>query len=225
MDGTRSSASGAGTSMDEDVVVSEAPAAADINLPLQESAPVNAPDPREMDGGVEPDRGSRTAAMAGAGTSAAGTSATSGTTNVASTGTTHLRDVDSPGNFAMGATAADRQPIAQVREGMTVVDAAGDEIGKVDYVKMGDPEAVTVNPADATDDRGGILEGAADVLTGRDADDLPTTLAGEMLRVGYLRVDTKGWFSKDRFVPADAIQGVMGDRVQLAVTKDELIEA
>jgi hypothetical protein len=218
MDGTRSSASGAGTSMGEDVVVSEAPAAADINLPLQESAPANAPDPRELDGGVEPDRGSRTAAMADAGSSMAGTSA-------ASMGTTQLRDVDSPGNFAMGATAADRQPIAQVREGMTVVDAAGDEIGKVDYVKMGDPEAVTVNPADATDDRGGIFEGVADVLSGHDADDLPTTLAGEMLRVGYLRVDSKGWFSKDRFVPADAIQGVMGDRVQLAVTKDELIEA
>jgi hypothetical protein len=212
MDGTRSSASGAGTSMDEDVVLSEAPAA-DINRPLQERAPVNAPDPRELDGGVEPDRGSRTAAMAGAGTSAA------------SMGTTQLRDVDSPGNFALGATAADRQPIAQVREGMTVVDAAGDEIGKVDYVKMGDPEAVTVNPADATDDRGGIFEGVADVLSGPDADDLPITLAGEMLRVGYLRVDTKGWFSKDRFVPADAIQGVTGDRVQLAVTKDELIEA
>ncbi|MEA2531642.1 MAG: hypothetical protein QOG89_3286 [Thermomicrobiales bacterium] len=198
--------------MDEDVVLEQAPAAADINLPLQESAPVNAPDPREADGGVEPDRGSRTSAMAGAGVAAAGTDATRG--NTVSTGSAS----------GIGATDSDRQPIALVREGMKVVDAAGDEIGKVEFVKMGDPEAVAVNPADST--RGaGWLDAVGDVVAGRDADDLPETLAGEMLRVGYLRVDTKGWFSKDRFVPADAISGVAGDTVQLAVTKDELVEA
>jgi hypothetical protein len=180
--------------MDEDVVLSQAPAAADINLPLRESAPVNAPDPREMDGGVEPDRGTRTSAMAGAGTTPPG-------------------NASSPGDFSTGATAADRQPIALVREGMTVVDSAGNEVGKVEFVKMGDPEAATVSPADATDDRGGLFEGVAEALSGPDADDLPVTLAGEMLRVGYLRVDTKGWFNKDRFVPADAITGVTGDRV------------
>src|SRR3712207_8107999 len=32
-------------------------------------------------------------------------------------------------------------PISQVQEGMRVVDAAGDDVGKVDYVKMGDPSA------------------------------------------------------------------------------------
>lgn len=215
MDSTRSSASGAATEMDEDVVLSQEPAAADINLPLQESAPVNAPDARELDGGVEPDRGTRTSAMADAGTAVIGTRMATGATPAAS----------SPGDFSIGATAADRQPIALVREGMTVVDSAGDEVGKVEFVKMGDPEAATVNPADSTDDRGGLFEGVADVLSGPDADDLPVTLAGEMLRVGYLRVDTKGWFSKDRFVPADAITGVSGDRVQLAITKDEMIEA
>lgn len=206
MDGTRSSASGAATEMDEDVVLSQAPAAADINLPLQESAPVNAPDPREADGGVEPDRGTRTSTMAGM-------------------GTTNLRTSSSPSDFTTGATAADRQPIALVREGMIVVDSAGKEVGKVDFVKMGDPEAATVNPADSTDDRGGLFEGVAAALGEPDADDLPVTLAGEMLRVGYLRVDAKGWFSGDRFVAADAITSVSGDRVHLAITKDEMIEA
>jgi hypothetical protein len=206
MDSTRSSASGAATEMDEDVVLSQAPAAADINLPLQESAPVNAPDPREADGGVEPDRGTRTSAMAGA-------------------GTTNFRSASSPGDFNTGATASDRQPIALVREGMIVIDSAGNEVGKVDFVKMGDPETVMVNPADSTDDRGGLFEGVADVIRGDDADDLPRTLSGEMLRIGYLRVDAKGWFTGDRFVPADAIASVSGDRVHLAITKDEMIEA
>jgi hypothetical protein len=194
----------------DDEVLGGDPAAGDVNLPLQEGAPVDAPDPRELDGGVVPDRPTHVSAMEAA--------------ESAAMDRTHRQDLDAPGNFGIGTTAEDHLPIAQVREGMKVVDAGGDEIGKVRYVKMGDPEAVGVNPADATDGPRGILESAADVLTGRDAD-LPSTLAGELLRVGYLRVDTKGWFHKDRFVPADAIEGVTGDRVLLAVGKDELPEA
>lgn len=33
--------------------------------------------------------------------------------------------------------------MAQAREGMRVVDAAGEEIGTVENLKMGDPEATT----------------------------------------------------------------------------------
>jgi hypothetical protein len=209
LDGTRSSASGAGRLTADDEVLGGDPAAGDMNLPLEEGAPVDAPDPRELGGGVVPNRDTHVSAMAGA--------------EIAAMDRTHRQDLDAPGNFGIGTTATDHLPIAQVREGMKVVDAAGDEIGKVRFVKMGDPEAVAVDPADA-EHRGGILEETADVLAGRD-DDLEPTLAGELLRVGYLRVDTKGWFHKDRFVPADAITNVAGDRVYLAVAKDELPEA
>jgi uncharacterized membrane protein len=37
--------------------------------------------------------------------------------------------------------------LARVRDGMDVVDATGETIGKVGYVKMGDPEAAAVEPA------------------------------------------------------------------------------
>lgn len=200
---TRSSASGA-DAMADDAGLGQAPAAADINLPLQESAPVNAPDPRELDGGVEPDRGTRTAAMAGVGVGATG----AGTAGVG----------------AGGAPGGAHQPIELVREGMKVVDAAGDEIGKVDFVKTGDPQAVTVSPAQVQR-TGGLVQNVADALGGPDAGELPETIAGDLLRVGYPRVDTKGWFSKDRFVPADAITDVVGDTVRIALTKDEFAEA
>jgi hypothetical protein len=208
MDGTRSSASGAGTSMDDDVVLDQAPAAADINLPLQESAPVNAADPRELDGGIEPDLGTKTTATAGVG------------------GTPARANPAIPGAGAanIGETNQQHQPIELVREGMKVVDAAGNEIGKVEFVRMGDPQAVTVSPAQVQR-TGGLFENVAEAIAGSDADDLPETLAGDLLRVGYLRVDAKGWFNKDRFVPADAITDVAGDTVRIALTKDELAEA
>src|SRR5438105_2182227 len=48
--------------------------------------------------------------------------------------------------------------IARVREGMRVLDVAGSEIGKVEYVQMGDPEAVTTAGNQATPDLGGLVE-------------------------------------------------------------------
>src|SRR5437660_707247 len=52
--------------------------------------------------------------------------------------------------------------IARVQEGMRVVDATGEQVGKVAYVKMGDPEAVTTqgNEPIAT----GLTERFADVV-------------------------------------------------------------
>jgi hypothetical protein len=43
--------------------------------------------------------------------------------------------------------------ITQVRDGMRVLDAAGTEIGSVEYIQMGDPDAVTTtgNDQSATD--------------------------------------------------------------------------
>src|SRR5262249_7902643 len=128
LEGTRSSASGAGRLTADDEALGQEPAAGDVNLPLEEGAPVDAPDPRELGGGVGPGRDPHVSAMAGA--------------DRAAMDRTHRQDVDAPGNFGIGTTATDHLPIAHVREGMTVVDAADDEIGKVKFVKMGDPEAV-----------------------------------------------------------------------------------
>jgi hypothetical protein len=99
-------------------------------------------------------------------------------------------------------------PIAQVREGMPVIDAAGERIGKVSYVKMGDPEAVTTQ--------------------GQETDDGEPQVVGELrkrlLRVGFVKIDRKGFLRPDGYVAADQIDRVEGDSVRLSVTDAGLLQ-
>ena len=137
------------------------------------------------------------------------------------------------------ADTADSGVLARVREGMKVFDASGDEIGKVDYVKAGDPQAATTmgqdvggvggvavpagGPSGSTG-AGGIAVGA--VVGAADTGDLPDVdepFRSELLRTGFFRVDGKGWFDKDRYITPDQIASVSGDGVTLKRHKDDLI--
>jgi hypothetical protein len=130
--------------------------------------------------------------------------------------------------------------LEQVREGMKVVDASGEDIGRVDYVQMGDPEAVTTRGEGFTM-RGAIVAGpgsatgapaasgsgpviAAPIWPIDDATgpDVPEPLRARLIREGYFRVDGPFLFGKDRYVQADMIAGVRGDTVMLRVNKDAL---
>jgi hypothetical protein len=112
------------------------------------------------------------------------------------------------------------QPIAQVAHGMTVVDSAGAEIGKVELVKMGDPESVTTE-GQRTGESEGVVHALADSIFGSEPD-VPGPLAARLLRLGYVKVDGKGLLEADRYVASDQIAGVDGDTVRLKVSKDEL---
>lgn len=130
-------------------------------------------------------------------------------------------------------------PISQVREGMRVVDANGEEIGKVGDVKMGDPSAVTtagqgmgagaddaaiVAPvgSGSTGGGGGLANVGAGFFGGGGLD-LPEQMRNELLRVGYVKVDGKGWFDHDHYARADQIGDVANDTVRLSVGKDGLV--
>lgn len=121
----------------------------------------------------------------------------------------------------MTADTVEGGPIAQVREGMTVVDAGGDDVGKVTFVKMGDPAAATT-AGEAAGDDGSVLDDAGSLFFGDDDPDLPETFRNELLRVGYVKIDAKGWFGRDRYAAADQIAGVSGETVRLSVAKDAL---
>lgn len=108
--------------------------------------------------------------------------------------------------------------IARVCEGMRVLDASGDELGRVDIVKMGDPGAATVG-ADEPADPGFI----ASLFVGRHEPDLPPELRDRLLRFGYLKVDGKGWIDTDRYITGDLIARVEADTVMLSVDKDLLL--
>jgi hypothetical protein len=99
------------------------------------------------------------------------------------------------------------RPIAFVREGMRVIDATGKDIGKVSFVKLGDPGAVTT--------------------AGQDVDGnephVPGELAEHLLRVGFVKIDRKGIFSRDAYAAADQVDRIEGGAVHLSVPEDALL--
>ena len=106
-----------------------------------------------------------------------------------------------------------RRPlIERVQEGMKVVDRAGRKLGKVEDLKMGDPDART------TQGEGRLFETVPPLglALDRREPDVPEPLHSELLRVGYLKVDGPGIFDADRYVPADRIVAVGGDTVTVA---------
>jgi hypothetical protein len=106
----------------------------------------------------------------------------------------------------------------RVRLGMKVVDANGEELGRVDEVKMGDPGAATIGadrPAEP-----GLIAG----VFGAEAEpDVPEPLRSRLLRFGYVKIDGKGWVDTDRYVTAGQIGRVAGDTVTLTADKERLL--
>lgn len=121
---------------------------------------------------------------------------------------------------AVGSTVpgGNRHPIVAVVAGMRVVDSADSEVGTVEYVKMGDPEAVTVEgqeyPART------LADEIAEAVVGPEPD-LPPSIAARLLRLGFVKVRGRG-LDRDRYVSADQIADVTDDRVLLKVTRDTL---
>jgi hypothetical protein len=111
-------------------------------------------------------------------------------------------------------------PIAQVHEGMDVVDASGDKIGTVEMVKMGDPQAPTIGAG--ADTYESMTDRSATVFGWDKEPDLPPQLAAHLLRVGFIKIDSTGLFAKDRYVAADRIASVSTDAIRLTVNKDDL---
>lgn len=111
--------------------------------------------------------------------------------------------------------------LAQVQEGAPVLDSTGAQVGTVEYVKMGDPGAVTTR-GQRSGTEGGLLEDLARAFGTRE---LPRQQAERLLRTGFLKVDAKGLFSRDCYVGADEVAHVTNGTVHLAVTSDEVTRA
>ena len=115
-------------------------------------------------------------------------------------------------------------PISLVRDGMRVVDANGAEVGKVDEVRMGDAGAATAREPGFTEGETIIDDIGRAVFGGGDR--LPEQIRHNLLRVGYIHIDGKGWFfDRDHYAAADQIARVEGDAVHLSVAGDALPQA
>lgn len=110
--------------------------------------------------------------------------------------------------------------MGQVREGMKVLDQSGQEIGTVEEFKLGDPQAVTAE-GQAPDTGGGLVDDLARAVSG--GPDVPQQYAERLLRIGYIKIDSKGLFKSDCYAGADRVERVEGDTVHLNVDKSQLV--
>ena len=99
-------------------------------------------------------------------------------------------------------------PISQVTEGMRVFDADGKEIGKVEFVKLGDPEAITTLGEEADNDEPRV----------------PGELGERLLRLGFIKVDRKGFLKAAAYAAADEIDRVQDGAVYLTVTDKAMLK-
>lgn len=109
-------------------------------------------------------------------------------------------------------------PIKDAWKDMPVVDRAGRDVGRVEFVKMGDPEAVT---SQGQTGRSEALGGLVRRIVGGEPD-APDQAAEKLLRVGYVKVDGSGVLDGDVYVAADQIAAVVDGRVVLSVDRDGL---
>lgn len=118
------------------------------------------------------------------------------------------------------ANSFDRNPLVQVHEGMHVVDASGAEVGRVQLVQMGDPQAQTVSDTDKPRDIIGVMGEA--VFPNEREPDVPEPLRSRLQRSGYIKIDGPDLLDTDRYVASDRVREVAEDRVRLSVRKDQL---
>lgn len=111
--------------------------------------------------------------------------------------------------------------IEQVYKGMSVVDKDGESLGKVEAVKMGDPEAVTTQGEGL--ERGGLVQIVATAVFGPGIH-LPKAMRDKLLRSGYIQIDGPQLLEGDRFVAADKIASVSNDIVTLSVSKNQIAQ-
>lgn len=128
-----------------------------------------------------------------------------------------------------GMDTTQRQSILNdVHEGMTVYDANRDKIGTVDYVQFGAASdsqrthgagPATVAPADNDYDQP-LADTVASVFN---PGDMPDEMAQKLQHSGFIRIDSNGLFTADRYVIPDQIVRADRDSVYLNVTSDELL--
>jgi hypothetical protein len=118
----------------------------------------------------------------------------------------------------------DGSVLDRVREGMTVYDRGGDEVGTVKAVYFGamedsaggHPPASVSEPAAASTQP--LVDAVARAL-GRT--ELPDEVRERLLYQGFLHVDVS--LAPDRLAMAEQIASVAADGVHLAVARDDLI--
>ncbi len=113
----------------------------------------------------------------------------------------------------------------QLQIGMKVFDSEHDLIGTIDDLKYPenaiapDVEVATAEPVDESDAT--LVDAVADAF-GRT--EVPEPLRSQLLRDGYIHLDSKGFFAADRYILPEQIARLVPEGIQLNVTRDALIK-
>lgn len=133
--------------------------------------------------------------------------------------------------------SSDRQEniLTQVHEGMTVYDRDNNKVGTVESIYLGalsgTEEWSGTGPATEdtmeTYDEPGVMEDFAfgGGVDPRDSAEGSETLRNRLQRHGYVRMESTGLLASDRYILPEQIASVAEDRLNLQVSKDELIKA
>lgn len=118
--------------------------------------------------------------------------------------------------------ASYRVLMARIARGMRVVDRTGNDLGNVEYVRMGDRQGPSPRGArgHASD---GFLEELKRAAGALDNPFVQDALRKRLLQVGFFKVDGKGLLDSELYVAADTIADVTPDRVRLTVGKNQLV--
>jgi hypothetical protein len=112
------------------------------------------------------------------------------------------------------------QTIAQVHEGMMVVDLTGRTLGTVELVRMGDPDAVTTHGNEPVPAE--VVEAVGAAVFGHEPE-VPEPKRSQLIRLGFIKIDGPGLSDTDCYVRSDHISAVSGERIVLAVSKEQLL--
>ena len=118
--------------------------------------------------------------------------------------------------------------LRQIYEGMTVHDQTGHRIGTVEYVYLGEvaesPEDCGYNERTASalssPETSLLEEFAMAILLTEQVSDI---WRERLLSYGFIRINSSGLFTSDRYALPSQIAGVADDRVLLYVDRDELL--
>jgi hypothetical protein len=121
-----------------------------------------------------------------------------------------------------GNAAAIQERMARVQVGMEVEDAAGERIGKIADIRIGDPDAIDVGGQAPGSP---LNEGFALAIGAHREPNVPAGLVERLLRAGYIKIDDKRHFRPDHhyYAMADEIVSVEADMVRLGKACRELI--
>jgi hypothetical protein len=125
--------------------------------------------------------------------------------------------------FGSGAHDTSYERITRIQDGMDVVDAAGEHIGNVAGIRIGDPDAVDIERGEY----GTPGEGFALAMGAHREPNVPPALVDRLLREGYIKIDDKRRFRRDHhyYATADQIASVDANTVRLDRVSAELIPA